>query len=231
MSITWHTGHCSHHQEADSEATVVFLEIFLEIFQCGLYRNNIWRFKAEANPDLVLTEPHCENASEDSCTFSLKRLWTLLKKAKNIAAAFLTPLKCHFLLFWKPSHSLAVCIKSVSTYTKLAGDSFLHTTSHHIFNDLLCILPRKERVLLNDTQAHETLKPFKTDLSWHEIWLPPRELLNFSKDDLQRHMFYGHCWALVEKANRFSQIFPHHLLAFHSPCSIKPRTEKPRSLF
>lgn len=59
--------------------------------------------------------------------------------------------------------------------------------------------------------------PLRQTLGWHGIWFPLRELLKLSKEHLQRDMFYGHCWALVQNANKFSQTFPHHLLAFYSP--------------
>lgn len=93
-----------------------------------------------------------------SCAFSSKRLCTLLEKAKPIAAASPAPLKCHFLLLWKLSHRYTSYTHSNTACSKLAGDSFPHTNSQHIFKDPLLVCLRKQRVLLNDTWAHGTLK-------------------------------------------------------------------------
>lgn len=140
----------------DNEKTVHSLIFFPAYIQKNdtkmrTNRNNICRLKDEPNPDLVLTENHCENTGQVSCAFSSKRLCALLKKAKNIATASPAPLKCYFLMLWKPSHRYTFYTHSKTTCTKLARDSFLHTNSHCIFNDLLYIPPRRERLLLNDT--------------------------------------------------------------------------------
>lgn len=71
-----------------------------------------------------------------SCAFSSKRLCSLLEKAKPVAAASPAPLKCHFLVLWKLSHRYTFYTHSNTAGSELAGDSFPHTNSHHIFNDM-----------------------------------------------------------------------------------------------
>lgn len=98
---------------------------------------------------LIVTENCCEVM--EAAVHFLQRGCVLLEKAKAVAAASPAPLKCHFPVLWKLSHRYSFYTHSNTACSKLAGDSFPHTHSHPISNDLLHVPLRKQRVLLSDT--------------------------------------------------------------------------------
>lgn len=113
-------------------------------------RDNVWRFKDDPHCDLILTENCCE-VTEAAVHFLQKGCVLSWKRPNPLLLPLQHPLKCHFLVLWKLSHRYTFYTHSNTACSKLSGDSFPHTHSHRIFNGLLHVPLRKQKVLLNDT--------------------------------------------------------------------------------